>query len=186
VPSLITHSLVGIAAGKTLSDRKMPLKFWGLSVLCATLPDADVIGFFLHVPYGHFFGHRGFFHSPFFGLLVSLLVITLFFREKRPFSASWWGYLAYFFLVSASHGLLDALTNGGLGIALLSPFDSTRYFFSKTPIVVSPLGIRAFFSEWGLRVIMSEIFWVWIPTCMLVMLSRLIRFIYRRREGRFS
>lgn len=181
MPSLITHSLVGIAAGTTFSDQKMPLKFWGLSVFCATLPDADVIGFFFHIPYGHFFGHRGFFHSPFFGLILSLLVLTLFFREQKRFSASWWAYLAYFFLITASHGILDALTNGGLGIALLSPFDTTRYFFPFTPIEVSPLGIQAFFSERGLRVMKSEILWVWIPVLILVVLSEGIRFIWQRR-----
>ena len=35
----------------------------------------------------------------------------------------------YLFLSTASHGVLDALTDGGLGVAFFSPFDQTRYFF---------------------------------------------------------
>ena len=45
----------------------------------------------------------------------------------------------------ASHGVLDALTDGGPGVAFLAPFDDTRYFFPWRPIRVSPLW-RGFFS----------------------------------------
>jgi hypothetical protein len=40
----------------------------------------------------------------------------------------------YFFVVTASHGALDAMTDGGLGIAFFAPFDNTRYFFPFRPI----------------------------------------------------
>jgi inner membrane protein len=53
----------------------------------------------------------------------------------------------YFFLSAASHGLLDALTDGGLGVAFFSPFEQTRYFFPVRPVAVSPIGIREFFNE---------------------------------------
>jgi len=39
------------------------------------------------------------------------------------------------FFVAASHGLLDAMTRGGEGVALLSPFDTTRYFLFWRPII---------------------------------------------------
>ena len=52
-------------------------------------------------------------------------------------------------LVLASHGLLDTLTDGGLGIALLWPFDLTRYFAPWNPIPVSPIGL-GFFSPYGM------------------------------------
>ena len=81
----------------------------------------------------------------------------------------------FFFLLSASHGILDAFTNGGLGIALLSPFESTRYFFPWTPIMVSPIGIKGFLSRWGLLVIKSEPLYIWLPSLLLVIASTLIR-----------
>jgi len=78
--------------------------------------------------YHHFFGHRGFFHSPFFGLLLSLFIISLFFRDFDIFSVRWFFSFIFLFILAASHGIFDAFTNGGLGIALLSPFDNTRLF----------------------------------------------------------
>ena len=36
---------------------------------------------------------------------------------------------AYLFLATASHGVLDAMTNGGLGIAFFSPINNRRFSF---------------------------------------------------------
>ena len=41
----------------------------------------------------------------------------------------------------ASHALLDTLTDGGLGAALLWPFNFTRYFAPWRPIPVAPIGL---------------------------------------------
>jgi inner membrane protein len=68
---------------------------------------------------------------------------------------------------------LDAMTDGGLGIALLSPFDNHRYFFPWTPIVVSPIGLRGFFSHWGLMVMISEITYVWAPLLICLFVIRM-------------
>jgi inner membrane protein len=78
--------------------------------------------------------------------------------------------LLYLFLAIASHGLLDALTDGGLGVAFFSPFDNSRYFFPTTPIHVSPIG-AAFFSEYGIRVLLNEMLWIWIPAAIVLSLG---------------
>jgi inner membrane protein len=39
--------------------------------------------------------------------------------------------------------LLDMLTNGGLGIAVFSPFSRERFFFPVQPIPVSPIGLSS-------------------------------------------
>ncbi len=163
MPSIISHSIVGLAAGKMQTIKNLPKRFWFFSILCPCLPDADVIGFAFGIHYGDFIGHRGFFHSIFFALLLSFLVVILFFRNKELFSKTWFLLISYFFIITASHGILDAFTSGGLGVALLSPFDNSRYFFPFTPIQVSPIEIQAFFSEWGVRVILSEFLWIWLP-----------------------
>jgi len=177
MPTAISHAAVAVAAGIAFAPRDVPTHFWSLSIVCSTIPDADVIAFSFGIPYGHFFGHRGFFHSPFFALLLSVFLVGLFFREIGIFSRQWFFYFIFFFLLSASHGVLDAFTNGGLGIALLSPFNNTRYFFPWTPIMVSPIGIQGFFSTWGLSVIKSEFLWIWLPSFLLVVLSKLIRVV---------
>ena len=180
MPSLVSHAAVAVAAGVAFAPKDVPAHFWTIAILCSILPDADVIGFSFGIPYHHFFGHRGFFHSPFFGLLLSLFIVSIFFRDVDIFSVRWFFYFIFFFLLAASHGVLDAFTNGGLGIALLSPFDNTRHFFPWTPIVVSPIGVKAFFSKWGLAVIKSELQWIWLPSSIMVVLSTMIRGITSR------
>jgi inner membrane protein len=58
-------------------------------------------------------------------------------------------------VVAISHGLLDTLTDGGLGIALLWPLSNHRYFAPWTPIPVAPIGARMLTGR-GLQVVMTE------------------------------
>ena len=182
MPTFVTHAVTGLCAGKTVFSRKLPVRFWILSMILPAVPDLDVIGMVMGIPYAHFFGHRGFFHSPFFALLVGVAVTCIWFREEKAFSKRWWQLAAYFFLVTASHGILDAFTSGGLGIALLSPFSNQRFFAPWTPIQVSPIGFRHFFSPWGLRVMISEFVIVWIPSIAVATMAYMIRKRYRRSE----
>lgn len=180
MPTIISHTVVAVAAGKAFAPQDVPNHFWLLSIVCSIIPDADVIGLYFGVPYEHFFGHRGFFHSPFFSLLLSIFIVGVFFDNIEIFSKQWFFYFIFFFLLSASHGIFDAFTNGGLGIALLSPFDNTRYFFPWTPIIVSPLGIKGLLSNWGLIVIKSELLWIWLPSFLIVIISTLVRILAAR------
>jgi inner membrane protein len=77
----------------------------------------------------------------------------------------------FLFLATASHGVLDAMTNGGLGVAFFAPFSDARYFFPWRPIVVSPISIRAFFGPRGLQVMWSEIGWIWAPSIVLFLVG---------------
>ena len=137
------------------------------------LPDLDVLAFKFGIPYGDFWGHRGFFHSIFFALLLGFLIATFFVRKEGLISKSYLFYSLYFFVVTSTHGILDAFTNGGLGIALLSPFDNERYFFWATPIAVSPLSIQAFLSSKGIAILKNEIIWVWLPSIFIASVGML-------------
>ena len=77
------------------------------------------------------------------------------------------------FLATASHGLLDAMTPGGLGTAFFSPWDLKRYFFNLRPIRVSPIDIKAFFGGRGLQVLASEARWVGLPCVAALWWQRL-------------
>jgi inner membrane protein len=120
------------------------------------LPDLDVIGFRLGVHYGDFWGHRGFTHSLLFAALLATVVMRLMaWNDVTGMGRSTlWTFL---FLATASHGFLDAMTDGGLGVAFFSPVDNSRYFLPFTPIRVSPIGISRFFSPRGFVVIKSEL-----------------------------
>lgn len=145
------HVAVGVAAGRLQGKRGAPaLALMALFSALSLLPDADVIAFALGIPYEDPFGHRGASHS----LIAALFGVLLVFRpgsaRDRLFSA------ALATIVIASHGLLDTLTDGGLGVALLWPFDDTRYFAPWRPIPVAPIGRRLLTLE-GARVMAIEL-----------------------------
>jgi inner membrane protein len=145
--------------------------FYGLSIVLALFPDFDVVSFRLGIPYTSRFGHRGFSHSLCCALLVSLAVAAL---TSSCFALPWWQLAIFSLLLLVVHSLLDAMTNGGGGIAFFSPFDDRRYFFPWRPIQVSPIGL-AVFSRWGLRALLSEVVWVWLPLGALVAVIALKR-----------
>ena len=101
-------------------------------------------------------------HSLLFAGLLSAALVAMCYRQKA------WAarvvIFVYLFLCTASHGVLDALTDGGLGVAFFSPFDTSRYFFAARPVAVSPIGISAFFREDAYHVLASEVKWIWLPT----------------------
>jgi inner membrane protein len=161
--------MVGLAITACFHRPGMPRRIWTLAAVYAALPDLDAIGYWLGVPYDSLWGHRGITHSLTVALLLAGATAALGFRHSDPkMSRLRLGLIL--FLVVASHGILDAFTNGGRGIAFFAPFDRGRYFFPVHPIEVSPIGIRPFFSARGWVIIQSELVWIWLPTALLVAL----------------
>ena len=163
MPTVFSHAIVAVAVGHVYPEQRLPPRFWVWSAICSMLPDADVIGFAFGVRYADPLGHRGLSHSFFFAAVVGIIVAALYGAQgpRRVWLA------AYFAVVTASHALLDALTDGGLGVALFAPFSNERYFFPWRPIEVSPIGPN-FFSGRGMRVLLSELRWIWVPSALLV------------------
>src|SRR6266852_1702626 len=155
VPTIISHGIAAVAIGNVFPHGRVPLRFWVLSILCAMLPDIDVVGFAFGVQYGDMLGHRGLTHSLVFALLVGFVAAWITLLATPPGQTAWPLLVPYFFVVTSSHGILDAMTNGGLGIAFFAPFSNARYFFPWRPIEVSPLGLDAFFSGRGIVVLWS-------------------------------
>ncbi|WP_438424401.1 metal-dependent hydrolase [Aquimarina macrocephali] len=172
--SIFAHGFTAYAFGKSFSKEIYTKKLWILGIICSILPDADVIGFKYGITYESFWGHRGFSHSLFFALLLGVIV-TFIFYSKKTFTKTGAALILYFTICTAFHGVLDAMTTGGLGIAFFSPFDTTRYFFPWRPIQVSPIGVSKFFSAWGIKVVLSELIWIVIPTSIYILVIRYIR-----------
>jgi len=173
MPTVVTHAIAGAAIAQVLAPCSLRREVTWIAAACAMLPDADVAGFGLGVPYGDLFGHRGFTHSFFFAAVVALAV-TGWLRSKsqgRELAQA----LVCIFAATASHGLLDGLTNGGLGVAFFAPFESARYFFPIRPIQVSPIGLTAFLTRRGLAVLGSEMIWVWPASICVFLWARLAR-----------
>jgi inner membrane protein len=170
--SLLSHAIAAVGIGTVFAQRPLPKRAWVAGALCSVLPDVDVIGFRFGIHYGDFWGHRGFTHSLLFAAIVAT-VAALALAGKSELSRA--RSCTYLFIATASHGLLDSMTNGGLGVAFFSPFYNARYFLPWRPILVSPISVTRFFSERGLAVLQSEVVWIWIPAALLAVLMLVVR-----------
>jgi len=156
---MFTHPAIPLALFAGLGKQKITVRLLLIGALFSILPDFDVIAFKFGIPYSSQWGHRGFTHSLFFAVVFSGIfaaILANWMKTSRLVA------FTFLFIAMGSHGVLDMLTDGGLGIAVLWPFDHTRYFFPTQVLKVSPIGM-SFFSEWGLRTIISEFFWIWLP-----------------------
>lgn len=164
MPTIFTHAVVPLAIAAAAGGMRISPRLAITGAAFAVLPDADVIGFAFGVDYADEWGHRGATHSVVFAAICSA-ALALFWCEARSLVA--FGFLT---LAMASHGLLDTLTDGGLGAALFWPFDNARIFAPETPIRVSPIGAN-FFSARGLETFVSELRWIWLPCVVLAILG---------------
>jgi inner membrane protein len=171
--SAFSHVIVALAMGKAFQNRELSWRELALGAFCSVVPDFDVIGFSFGIQYGDVWGHRGLTHSVTFAALLAGFLVALWYRGRRARAMT--ELFLYFFLCTASHGVLDALTNGGLGVAFFSPFDTTRYFFPMRPVLVSPIGVSEFFSAYGVRILASEAIWIWLPSCVVFVTLRVIQ-----------
>ena len=178
--SAFTHAIAGLAIATAFRPRVSSPRFWIISATVAALPDVDGIGFWLGVPYEGVFGHRGFTHSLVFAALIAGFALLAF--RHRSFDGERRRLWLCFFLATASHGALDAMTSGGGGIAFFAPFVNERYFFPWRPILVSPMSVRRFFSARGVAILASELLWVWIPAAVFAGATLLVRRAHGRRE----
>jgi inner membrane protein len=171
MPTTLTHALVGLGLAEVFAAQPMPWSFYGLSAALSLAPDLDVVAFRFGIPYGSRFGHRGFSHSLCCAALLSLLVAAL---GHAYFGVAWQPLALFAWSVVVIHSLLDAMTNGGMGIAFFAPLDNTRYFLPWRPVQVSPIGLGVF-SRWGLRALLSEVVWIWFPLAALLAVVLLVR-----------
>jgi inner membrane protein len=171
MPSVLTHPAIPIALGAGLGSRTVPARLLAAGIVGSVLPDADVVAFRLGIPYADALGHRGASHSIAFAAAVGLVAVALArYLRTTPLPA-----FAFLFVAALSHPLLDALTTGGLGVALFWPLSPERYFAPWQVIEVSPIAVPRFLSDRGLAVLRSEALWVWLPAAALGALFAIAR-----------
>jgi inner membrane protein len=165
MPTIFTHPVVALGVAPFFRRSGITPTLLLVGVLCTVVPDLDGIGLRLGIPYESPLGHRGLSHSVFFAVAWSGLMVVL----CRTFLhvACWRALFVFLLLCTASHGVLDALTDGGHGIAFLAPFSDTRYFLPWQPIAVSPLSVSRFLSGQAWPVLISEFWWVVLPFATL-------------------
>ena len=150
----VGHVAVGLAAARlTTPPRNMNPWVWAAVLVGASCaPDVDVLAFRFGVPYGASFGHRGAVHSLAIATLCGLALggAAAWLLKVSPLPVA--GMVG---LIMATHGVLDAFTDGGKGVALLWPFSQDRYFGPWRPIPVAPLGWRLLSAD-GITLMLRE------------------------------
>ncbi len=174
MPTFVTHAAVPLALGAGLGEEAVPRRLLAAGAIASLLPDLDVVGLRLGIPYGSPLGHRGASHSLAFAFAVAALGAAL----HGPLRCR--ARTAFLFLLAAaaSHGLLDAFTSGGLGVELLWPLSDARWFAPVRPIRVAPLGLHGLRAR-GAALLLSEAVWVWLPCAALA-----AGLAWRRRSAR--
>ena len=162
MPTIFSHPAVPFGVAPWF--RRLPPSLVFLGAAISAIPDADVAAFGFGIPYEHPLGHRGFTHSIAFAVVFSAFAAYAYQRlsNRSPFATAW----AFLFIALVSHGVLDAMTNGGRGVGFFIPFSNRRYFLPFRPIRVSPIGAEHFAAKAGV-VLRSELLWVWTPLAIV-------------------
>lgn len=170
--TILTHGIVGYTLARICVRKPVSPLYWVMAFTAPMLPDLDVLGMrYYGIPYGDCYGHRGAFHSIALALIVAVVLLLIFKSISRTdgFKLNkdcFWGL----FLGTSSHGLIDALTNGGLGVAIFWPANCNRYFFPWRPLEVSPLSLEHFLQQ-GLFVLKNESYYIWMPCLAILFLD---------------
>jgi inner membrane protein len=184
MPTVISHPAIPIALAMIGGRIHVPVRLLLAATVASILPDTDVAGFYWGIPYDQAWGHRGFSHSIAFALIIGCLGILLASRLRASKIAAF----MVLFISTLSHGILDALTTGGLGVAFFSPFSNQRLFLPWQYIQVAPISIMRFFSVRGLGVLKSEFMWIWLSSLTIGIIVIFCRKIFsiqslRRTRG---
>ena len=166
MPTVFTHAAVPVAVGLGLGRERIPVRLLALGVAASVVPDLDSMAYRLGIPYEVTLGHRGVTHSLVFAVGLALLGACACPLLRTRFARAFW----FLLLAAASHGLLDAFTTGGYGIALLWPWSTRRYAAPLQVIEVAPLSLSRLLSPRGAAVLASELRRVWLP-CALAALA---------------
>jgi inner membrane protein len=152
----------------------MPWPYWAAAAALPCIPDFDVLS---TAAYGSPMGHRGITHSLVFAAATGALAAGLLYRRC---GMKWRHMAAIFFLVVASHGLLDAMTWGGETIPFFWPLPGR--FGNWGPIPVSDIAFELPDPRTS-RSIRAELLWVWLPMAVIVLVVEVYR-RWKRRTAR--
>jgi inner membrane protein len=173
MPTVFSHAVAGLTLATMGRTPGSPGRLALIGALCAAAPDLDVVGLWLGVPWGHVLGHRGLTHSlPGAAALAAVLAVVLGRGQATGARGRFWLAL---FLATGSHGVLDAMTTGGPGVAFFAPLDDTRSFLPWRPIPVSPISPARFFSQRGVDIMQAEILLLWLPAAVLAIVAAGLR-----------
>lgn len=176
--SLFGHALAGLTLSAAFMEGKPPRRTWAFAMACAMAPDLDWFTGFLDLSHSHSLSHRGMSHSLAAAVLLAAAAMLTGFRPHLRSPRHWACMLSAAF----SHGLLDACTFGGTGVAFLLPFSEARFVCVWQPIFVSPIPLSGKLLDWLLFSLGTEIVWIGIPALLVLSAPRAIQWVRLRRR----
>jgi inner membrane protein len=152
--SLFAHAAIPLIA-KGTSERRQTITLLALSMW----PDLDWLGLAFEVRPNEMLGHRGVTHSL-LAAMVSAAIAAIVLRSR---SQKDWLFL---FGVAASHGLVDTITAGDVGVAWFAPLSNVRL---SLPIIPScPMGLDEWLGPFGVLTLANEILYIVLPLALVV------------------
>lgn len=179
MPSVLGHALAGLTISAAYTQGRPPRRTWILATACAVAPDLDWFTGFLRLSDGNSLSHRGVSHSLLAAALIAAAAMLIGFRHRLRSPRHWACMLSAAF----SHGLLDACTFGGTGVAFLLPFSRARFVCLWQPIFVSPVPLTGRLLDWLLFSLGTEIVWIGIPAGLAFGAPRAIQWLRLRRSS---
>lgn len=166
--SMFGHAVAGLTLSAAFTRGRPPRRVWGVAVACALAPDLDWFTGVLPLGEGHSLAHRGLSHSLVAAALITALAMLIAFRDRLRSPRLWLCMAA----ATLSHGLLDAWTFGGTGVAFLAPFSDVRFVAQWQPLFVSPIPLSGRLLEWLMLSLVTELAWVGLPGLVVFLLAR--------------
>jgi inner membrane protein len=159
MPTVVSHFLVAAGVFRFVEGpREKPNAGWAVAGALAMLPDADT-ALMRWVERGSMWSHRGFTHSFAFAIVVALVAAQAM-RRRVAVPGGFAGLWATLAVTTATHGLLDTLTDGGSGIALLWPIDTARVRAGVQPIPVAPITVNPLVTRvWTVMAVEALLLW---------------------------
>jgi inner membrane protein len=177
--SLFGHALAGLAISAAFTQSRPPRRTWAFAMACALAPDLDWFTGFLRSADGTSLAHRGMSHSLIAAALIATAAMLIGFRPHLRSPRHWACMLGAAF----SHGLLDACTFGGTGVAFLLPFSKARFVCLWQPIFVSPIPLSGKLLDWLLFSLGTELVWIGLPASLVFAAPRVIQRVRLRWQG---
>lgn len=166
--SMFGHAVAGLTLSAAFTRGRPPRRVCIVAMACALAPDLDWFTGVLPIGEGHSLAHRGLSHSLVAAALITAAAMLIAFRDRLGSPRIWLCMAA----ATLSHGLLDAWTFGGTGVAFLAPFSDVRYVAHWQPLFVSPIPLSGRLLAWLLLSLGTELVWVGLPGLAVFLLAR--------------
>ena len=176
MPTVFTHAVLAASAFTLVARGRKGAQLGAVVAgVVSAAPDADVMWWGLTY-YGAPWGHRGMTHSIVAAALLA--AVAAFALHKRvAFRGGVWAMFALLVATTVSHGVFDAMTDGGHGVGLFLPFDEARYFLPIRPVPVAPISANPLSRRlWYVLGLEFLLFW---PFAALLAWSRIKMGVWR-------